>query len=160
MPLSQAPGEGQLVQVGAYIMPDGLFGLEYAAGGKKSYRFFVLEADRATMPIVRSSLGQTSYLKKMLAYREIIARQIHKLHFGIPNLLVLTVTTNERHTEQIMKAFGEMGGGSAAFLFKTINTLSSLDMAPSPMPALLTEPWLRVRFSPLCIAAGSVEGVK
>ncbi len=145
---------------GGYLIPDAVFGLEYTVNGKKGYRFFALEADRATMPVFRSNPGQTSYLKKMLAYREIIACQIHKSHFGIPNLLVLTVTTNERHMEQIMKAFGEMGGGSAAFLFKTSDAIGSFDMAPSPMPALLTAPWLRVGFPPLCIAAGSADSVK
>ena len=134
-------------------MPDGLFGLEYAVGGKKSYRFFALEADRATMPVFRSSLGQTSYLKKMLAYREIIARQIHKSHLGIPNLLVLTVTTNERHMAEIMKLLCELTGSSAAFLFKTIGALGSFDQAPTPAPQILLEPWLRVGFPPMRIDA-------
>jgi hypothetical protein len=56
---SQASGGDWSVQRGAYIVPDGLFGLEYTIGEKKSYRFFALEADRATMPVARSAVGQT-----------------------------------------------------------------------------------------------------
>ena len=155
VPLSQAPGDRRTVQGGAYIVPDGLFGLEYEGGGKKSYRFFALEADRATTPVFRSNPNQTSYLRKILAYRDIIARQIHKSHLGIPNLLVLTVTTNERHMEQIMKLLGELIGSSAAFLFKMMEALGSLGKAPSPMPGILTEPWQRVGFPGLSIGEGA-----
>ena len=77
------------------VVPDGLFGLEYARDGQKLYRFFALEADRNTMPVKRSNLEQTSYLRKVLAYRQIITQDIHRSHLGLPNLLVLTVTTNE-----------------------------------------------------------------
>src|SRR5258708_18593607 len=37
------------VPSGRYLVPDGLFGLEYATGASKAYRFFALEADRGTM---------------------------------------------------------------------------------------------------------------
>lgn len=50
------------------IVPDGLFGIEYQNANRKLYRFFALEADRGTMPIVRSKGRQTSYLGKIEAY--------------------------------------------------------------------------------------------
>lgn len=127
------------------LIPDALWGLEYAKDGVKSYRFFVLEADRRSEPIVRSTLHQTSYLRKILQYREIAARGIYKTHWGLPNLLVLTVTTNEQHMRNIMQMVDEVTGGkgSSFLLFKTMPSLASLERAPEPTPDLLTTPWRR-----------------
>jgi hypothetical protein len=140
---------GQSLETG--IMPDGIFGLEYENSGRKSYRFFALEADRNTMPVFRSTVRQTSYARKILAYKEIIGQHIYKLHLGLPNLLVLTVTTNERHMRQIAKAAGELSGGSPMFLFKTCPALDPAVGSPVPAPEILSEPWQRAGFSPLRI---------
>ena len=83
-------------------VPDAVFGLEYARSGEKLYRFFALEADRNTVPVKRASLQQTSYLRKVLAYRQIVVQNIHTTHLGVPNLFVLTVTTNDRHMGNLM----------------------------------------------------------
>ena len=132
------------VPSGGYLVPDGLFGLEYTHGGTKAYRFFALEADRGTMPLTRSNPGQTSYLRKMAAYDEIIAHQVHKTDWGLPNLLVLTVTTNDKRVQEIA---GQLQ--SAAFLFKAADD-SALT---TPAPHLLFEPWQRANFPPLRIDA-------
>ena len=58
-----------------HVVPDGFFGFEYSAGGRCAYRFFALELDRGTMPVMRSGSGQTSYFGKLSAYRDIISRQ-------------------------------------------------------------------------------------
>jgi hypothetical protein len=128
------------------VVPDGLFGLEYGADGKKSYRFFALEADRGTMPVVRTDPKQTSILRKMVAYREIGTRQLHRAHWGIPNLLVLTVTTSAVRLSEIMKQLGG-GGAQHAFLFKRADAQAFL----RPVPDLLREPWQRAGLPPLCI---------
>jgi hypothetical protein len=85
------PGSGVTHTADVKVVPDGLFGLEYARDGQKLYRFFALEADRNTMPIKRANLEQTSYPRKVLAYRMIISRDVHRSHLGLPNLLVLRV---------------------------------------------------------------------
>lgn len=129
------------VPSGGYVVPDGLFGIEYARAGQKAYRFFALEADRGTMPVARSNGRQTSYLAKLTAYQEIISRQMHRTHWGIPNLLVLTVTTNEGHLAEILRRFEEQPGGHSAFLFKAVG--SGTGALPGPAPQLLSEPWQR-----------------
>jgi hypothetical protein len=121
------------------VVPDGLFGIEYATSGKKVYRFFALEADRRTMPVARSNTGQTSYLKKIAAYRENIARLVHKTHWGLPNLLVLTVTTSESRAADIMQRIEGEPGGSPAFLFKAMNQSEFRTSANQ----LLFNPWQR-----------------
>lgn len=127
------------------LVPDALFGLEYTARGTKQYRFFALEADRNTEPVVRSTLRQSSYLRKILQYREIAARSIYKTQWGLPNLLVLNVTTNDEHRQNIMGLVLELTGGkgSTSLLFKTMPSLASLEKAPQPGPAILTEAWQR-----------------
>jgi len=135
------------------VVPDGLFGLEYGCGGQKLYRFFALEADRNTIPVKRSNLRQTSWLRKTLAYRQIVAQEIHRTHLALPSLLVLTVTTNEQHMKNIMALVKELAteGRSTLFLFKMMSTLGDFQKAPAPTPHLLTEPWQRVGFEPLLI---------
>ena len=104
------------------IVPDAVFGIEYQDANRKLYRFFALEADRGTMPIVRSKGHQTSYLGKITAYHEILAHQVYKTQLGLPNLLVLTVTTSEPRKSEIMRRLEEQAGDGAAFLFKAIGS--------------------------------------
>jgi hypothetical protein len=127
------------------LIPDALFGIEYSSDGKKSYRFFAVEADRNSEPIFRGNLHQSSYLRKILQYQGIAARKAYQSHFGLPNLLVLNVTTNEQHMRNIVQFVSEIteGKGSAHLLFKTMPTLASLEKAPPPTPHILTIPWQR-----------------
>lgn len=133
------------VPSGGYLLPDGAFGIEYRTGETKGYRFFALEADRGTMPVSRSKPAQTSYLGKLFAYGEIIEHQVHKTHWGVPNLLVLTVTTN---VARITEITAKLGTGSSAFLFKAAED-SALT---KPTPELLASPWQRAGHAPISIA--------
>jgi hypothetical protein len=134
------------VPSGGYLVPDGMFGIEYRNGEAKAYRFFALEADRGTMPLARSDPRQSSYLGKLAAYGEVIARQAHKAHWGIPNLLVLTLTTSAARCSEMVAKLGT--GGSPAFLFKAAEGKA----LANPVPQLLTEPWTRAGSLPLSIA--------
>jgi hypothetical protein len=134
------------------VVPDALFGLEYKTAGKSVYRFFALETDRGTMPVVRSNRAQSSYLKKMIAYREMVVRQIHKSHLGLPNLLVLTVTTNAAHMKRIMQQVNEHIGAHAGLLFLPFDTEGAAAMVRSPSMEFLITPWQRVGWPPLCLA--------
>ena len=131
---------------GGYLVPDGVFGLEYRDGDAKSYRFFALEADRGTMPVSRSKPGQTSYLGKLAAYGELIREQVHKARWGVPNLLVLSLTTSAARAAGIV---AKLGTGSPAFLFKAAEGTAMT----KPTPELLLEPWQRAGLPPLSIAA-------
>ena len=135
------------------LVPDAVFGIDYARGGAKAYRFFALEADRNSEPVVRSNLHQTSYLRKILQYREAAAQAAYRTHWGLPNLLVLTVTTNRRHMANMMQLVREQtdGRGSTSLLFKTMPSLASLELAPLPTPNMITEPWERAGHEPFCI---------
>jgi hypothetical protein len=131
------------------IIPDAPFGIEYRSDGKRAYRIFALEADRGTMPIVRSAKHQTSYLGKLAGHREIITGSAHKANVGIPNLLVLTVTTNEERMRTILRRLEERPEGSAAFLFKAVGPTRLTTLVNQ----LLSDSWLRAGLSPLRIDA-------
>jgi hypothetical protein len=128
------------------LVPDALFGLEYTTLGARQYRFFALEADRNTEPIVRSNLRQSSYLRKILQYREVAARSLYRTVWGLPNLIVLNVTVSDRHRQNLMRLVDELtkGTGSKSFLFKTMPSLASLQKAPPPIPDILAGAWHRV----------------
>ncbi len=139
---------GAMQRADIKIVPDALFGLEYTQDGSKAYRFFALEADRNTLPVTRSDLQQTSYLRKILAYRQISAQSIHKSHLGLPNLFILTVTTNEPHLATIMALVKELAtdGKSKLFLFKSMSSLGDFKKSLEPAGNILTEPWQRAGY--------------
>jgi hypothetical protein len=130
----------------AALIPDALFGLEYLKDDKRTYRFFALEVDRGTMPIARRHPSQTSYLAKLAAYSDALAQRRHKMHLGISSLLVLTITTSERHKQSIMERLRAQS--SAPFLFRA---LLSPSMLHYPQPALLEQPWERAGHPSLSI---------
>jgi hypothetical protein len=131
------------VPSGGYLVPDGVFGLEYRDGDAKTYRFFALEADRGTMPVSRSKPEQTSYLGKLAAYGEIIREQFHKTRWGVPNLLVLTLTTSDARVAEIV---AKLDTGNPALLFRAVE-----HSLVRPDRNLFLEPWQRVNSTPLCI---------
>jgi hypothetical protein len=133
------------VPSGGTIVPDAVFGLEYRSHEVRTYRFFALEADRGTMPISRSRPGQTSLLGKLTGYREILAQQIHKAHWGIPNLLILTATNSEARMRQTASLAYCTWGETPNFLFKTFPSLHA------PAPDLLQTAWWRQGIAPLRI---------
>lgn len=147
--ISCAGAGGKAQRAEFRLVPDAVFGLEYPG---KTYRFFALEADRNTMPCTRSDLRQSSFIKKLLAYRAVAAQQLHRTFLGVPNLLVLVVTTDETHMQNLMTAVTDQIGGSTMFLFKATPQVGNVLRAPTPSPQLLREPWQRVGHSPMAIA--------
>ncbi|HEX4960621.1 MAG TPA: replication-relaxation family protein [Thermoanaerobaculia bacterium] len=101
------------------VEPDKVFGLRFEGRPEnRRHAFFFLEADRGTMPVARKGLAQTSFLRKLLSYRETWRQGLHRAHLGIPNFRVVTVTTNRERVEHLIKACRSLpGGGSRLFLF-------------------------------------------
>ena len=102
------------------VAPDARFGLHYLdrpEGRNRAY--FFLEADRATMPIARNNVRQTSFFRKMTAYTETWKQGIHTSVYGIQNFRVLTVTSSPERVENLLRASRALndGKGSKLFLF-------------------------------------------
>ncbi len=79
-----------------YLIPDALFGIEYRQGSERSYRFFVVEADRGTEPTRASRFNRKSHLRTFLQYREYVGRRLYKEHLKLTaGLIVPNVVAHE-----------------------------------------------------------------
>jgi hypothetical protein len=100
------------------VVPDRIFGLHFTdAPEGKNKAYFFLEADRATMPVIRKGLQQTSFYRKMLAYLETWRQQLHTQLYGIKNFRVLSVTTSQARIRNLIEAGTELTGGRGSNLF-------------------------------------------
>lgn len=101
------------------VIPDYVFGLEF--NGQRCWYF--LEADRATMPVKRGNLNQTSFYRKLLAYETTWKNTIHSRDFGIHRFRVLTVTTNSERVQGMIAACEKLKQGRGLFLFTDTESL-------------------------------------
>jgi hypothetical protein len=117
---------GALRNVG--LIPDLVFGLMFANGTR---RFFMVEVDRGTMPIVRRDITQTSFEKKMRAYLAAQAAGVHGRHLGWKAFRVLVVTTDRRRLRSMTEALHRLhiprSLGSSLFFFATRDELRAAD---------------------------------
>ncbi|MBL6938320.1 MAG: replication-relaxation family protein [Alphaproteobacteria bacterium] len=123
------------------LIPDDLFGLQYA---KQGYRFFAVEVDRNTESIERKPGGYNTFARKLDGYLALMMGQGFKECWGIPNLLVLTVTTNKTHLAHLIEHVrGNAGRYADHFLFKANPDFGVNWRIPEIMTDLLREPWAR-----------------
>lgn len=121
-------GQGEHHRLG--VIPDKFFGLHYLdrpEGRNRAY--FCLEADRATMPVMRTNLRQTSFYRKLLAYYETWNRGLHTELYNIKNFRVLTVTSSADRVRNLIEAnrAATLGKGSKVFLFGDELSLRTAD---------------------------------
>jgi DNA-binding Lrp family transcriptional regulator len=100
------------------VIPDRVFALEYLdQSGQNQRAYFFLEADRGTMPVVRRTLSQTSFRRKLLAYEATWTQNLHRTRFGIYRFRVLTVTTSVARVKSLVEACSQLKRGHGLFLF-------------------------------------------
>lgn len=128
---------------GKTIIPDALFGIQYKDG---SYRFFAVEVDRSTESIERADLSKNTFGKKLEAYLALLSARTYKDHWGVPNLMVLIVTTNETHKRNLIAHLDKLTDSKLKerFLFKTKQEFGINWEIPPIMTDLLIEPWSRI----------------
>jgi hypothetical protein len=132
------------IQIGARVLiPDALFGLEYK---DKGYRFFALEADRNTESIYSRQRETTTFAKKIDEYRTVLRDRLYKAQWGLPNLSILTVTTNAAHAINIVKHITQTGEREhdTRFLFQSEADFGANWRVPKTLLYnLLGKPWDR-----------------
>jgi hypothetical protein len=107
------------------VVPDRVFALEFPdASGQSQRVHFFLEADRGTMPVIRRTLSQTSFARKLLAYVTTWTQKIHQRHLGIHRFRVLTVTTIPGRVKSLVEACSQLKRGHGLFLFADKTVLS------------------------------------
>ena len=122
-----------------WIEPDALFAI--------GNRYYALEADTGTESI------EAVIKPKIKSYRQIVATGTIDDHFGIDNLTVLFVTTNEKRMRNMMKAVESIArsGRSTMFAFACRPDLASFTRAPAPDGGMFCEPWRRVGHPDWCL---------
>ena len=122
------------------LVPDDLFGLEYPGAG---YRFFAVEIDRNTESIERKRLGQTAFGRKITGYLQLLRVGSYRDWWGIPNLSVVTVTTNEVHARNMFDWLGKQSEPAYAgrFGFACAPDFGANWRVPKGMLDLLDRPW-------------------
>ena len=141
----------RLAHAGKYhtmsIAPDAAFALRFLDFGRRS--FFFLEADRATMPIERSSLLQSSFKRKLQVY--LAAHRANEIlqRFGFNNLRVLTVTTSMERIQSMLAVVKIIcaGKGQGMFLFTDVATLTKYS-DPLTLPWITTTGPVRIDVAP------------
>jgi len=132
-----------------HLIPDDLFGLDY--GGK--FRFFALEVDRNTESLTRNNLDQTSFGRKLKAYTEVLDTGTFRDVWGVPALLILIVTTNAVHMQNMMKYLVNLDQPRhGSFLFRSKAEFGQNWTIPPTMHDLLHTPWARTS-GPFIISA-------
>ena len=82
-----------------WVIPDAAFSIQWSHGGES---YFLLEVDRGTMPVNRTSRKQTSFVRKVDAYRETRSIGVLWKRWQVPGFRVLVVTesANRRRSLQ------------------------------------------------------------
>lgn len=118
------------------LVPDELFGINYG----DSYRFFAVEIDRQTESIERKNPEQNTFGKKLANYLDVMKHRTYKEIWGVPTLMVLTVTTNVTHMKNMMSYLHKLDPKlSERFLFKALPTFGANWRVPPLLDML--EPW-------------------
>ena len=109
------PGLSNKIGVSS-VIADGLFGLIFP---DDTAAYFLLEVDRGSMPVVRSSFDKTSFNRKLLVYWEAWKKKLHVEQFGVSQIRVLTITDSAKRVDNMLSAVGDItaGKGSNFFLF-------------------------------------------
>lgn len=135
------------------LKPDALFGLEYKTAEGSGYRFFVVEADRATEPLTSKNFNRKSALRNLLQYRAYVAEEAYKAHLKLTSpLVVLNVTSDAGRMDRMLKLIGERSpGGNTYMLFQTWEAFMPPFRPPRPNSQFLSELWARACEKPLHI---------
>ncbi|MCU7838871.1 MAG: replication-relaxation family protein [Candidatus Thiodiazotropha sp. (ex Troendleina suluensis)] len=140
------------------LIPDGLFGLEYTCDGKQYYRFFLVEADRATEPGRTQNFSRKSYRRTILQYREFVGKGLYKEALGLSaTLLVLNVTTSELRHRNLLELTKELSGssGNNYLLFQYAPELGRYFHPPDILFHLFMNGWERGGWGPFSISTVS-----
>ncbi|MXP48218.1 hypothetical protein GRI43_12555 [Altererythrobacter luteolus] len=137
------------------LIPDAVFGLEYLTSEGKRYRFYALEADRATEPLRSAEIHRKSFLRHLLQYEAYIEGAGYQDHLNLTApMMVLNVTTSEERTQRMLGLTQELfPEGNSYQLFQVWDAFGRALSPPHPKGQMLVAPWQSaVQIIPLDIA--------
>lgn len=127
------------------LIPDAVFGLRYHTDKGDRFRFFALEADRATEPTTSSNWNRKSFEWNLLQYDAYVAGGAYRDHLKLTApLLVLNVLSDQRRMERMIDfTTKRYPNGNAFILFQAWTDFGPVFRPPEPSPALLNGNWVR-----------------
>lgn len=140
------------------LIPDAIFGLAYHTKDGDRFRFFAVEADRATEPSTSSNWNRKSFERSLLQYEAYVAGGAYREHLKLTApLLVLNVLSDghrmKRQVEFTAKRYPE---GNAYMLFRVWEEFGVVFRPPQPNTALLIGGWDRGGLPPILIGRRSL----
>jgi hypothetical protein len=127
------------------LIPDAVFGLEYRTEAGSRFRFFAVEADRATEPATSSNFNRKSFMRSLLQYEAYVAGAAYRQHLSLTApLLVLTISSDPLRTARMIDLTAKLyPSGNAYMLFRSWEDFGPVFRPPPPNPALLMGNWAR-----------------
>lgn len=127
------------------LLPDAVFGLEYLTSEGKRYRFYALEADRATEPLRSAEIHRKSFLRHLLQYEDYIEGGGYEEHLDLTApMMVLNVTTSEERMQRMLDLTAELfPEGNSYQLFSSWAEFGAMFRPPKPTTHLLSSRWQR-----------------
>lgn len=115
------------------LLPDGVFGLEYMTKSGPRYRFYALEADRATEPLRSGNFHRKSFLRHLLQYQDYIEGGGYRKHLKLSApMLVLNVTTDPARMQRMAEITAEQFPHGCNYqLFQSWEGLGSIFRTPA-----------------------------
>ena len=89
------------------LKPDALFAIESRSDQETGYRFYALEIEIES-PLIRRTPKQSSTLKKLLSYQQVLRGELAKEHLSLPNLYLVIGTQTLEKQEAIKKLVEEV----------------------------------------------------
>ena len=135
------------------LIPDAMFGLCYHTGDGDRFRFFAVEADRATEPTTSSNWNRKSFERNLLQYDAYVSGAAYRDHLGLTApLLVLNVVSDELRTARMIDFVAtRYPKGNAFMLFRAWEDFGPVFRPPEPSPMLLSGGWARGGLGPFFI---------
>lgn len=127
------------------LIPDALFGLQYHTPDGDRFRFFAVEADRATEPTTSANWNRKSFLRNLLQYDAYVAGGTYRQHLKLTApLLVLNVLSGQQRMERMVECVAKSyPNGNNFMLFQAWEDFGSTFRPPHPQSGLLMGDWMR-----------------
>lgn len=127
------------------LIPDAVFGLEYRTEAGSRFRFFAVEADRATEPATSTNFDRKSFLRSLQHYEAYVSGGAYRHHLKLTApLLVLNISSDPKRTARMIDlTTRHYPQGNAFMLFQTWPDFGPVFRPPPPNLALLKSDWAR-----------------
>lgn len=132
-------------QMAKDIIPDALFGLQYHTPSGDRFRFFAVEADRATEPTTSARWNRKSFERSLRQYDAYVAGGAYRQHLKLTApLLVLNVLSDQTRMERMIEFVARSyPHGNSFMLFQAWEAFGRAFRPPHPQSCLLMGDWGR-----------------